>query len=247
MLMLLLAWAVLIFHAPAHAAVFDETGVVKEGSTAAPLIQPFRQASPCPLRYFPVRGQHNTGYGRNERQGPAHWTCNSYQSNSDYVRRSCNDRNAHFGNDLFASQGTPVIATVAGKVAEAGYSSYSGWNVRIVDACGWSHWSIHLDSIAGEIEKEKSIRAGTIIGYVGKSGKASNKVVHLHYSIYPGPGEYCQGVDPWKDYLFAVEEQEGDVCYIPQVCGNINCGPKSYCLRPGKCCPTDRPAPGCPN
>jgi hypothetical protein len=54
------------------------------------------------------------------------------------------------------------------------------------------------------------VKAGTIIGYVGKSGTAANDVVHLHYSIYKN-NDYNTGIDP-HDYLEAVEK---DVCSVP--------------------------------
>src|SRR4030095_16603805 len=48
------------------------------------------------------------------------------------------------------------------------------------------------------------VKAGQIIGYVGKTGTASNGVIHLHYSIYPHRNYHAR-VDP-SPYLHAVEQ-----------------------------------------
>lgn len=163
-------------------------------------------AAACPLAYFPVRGRHETGYQANPSSGDRGiWSCDGAYSNSDYYTRpSCG---GHLGNDIWAAEGTPVVATVSGTIVQAEFSSYSGNQVRIMDDCGWSHYAIHLQAIASGISVGSRIEAGALIGWVGKTG-ATNGVVHLHYSIYPGE-DYCSGVDPWP-YLNAVERNVCD-------------------------------------
>ena len=53
----------------------------------------------------------------------------------------------------------------------------------------------------------KVVKAGDIIGTVGKTGTASNGVVHLHYSIYPN-GNYDAGINPWPH----LHDKEWHVC-----------------------------------
>ena len=155
------------------------------------------------LAFYPVRGRHNNGYD-SQAGNSSLWTCNADRSNSDFIAGD------HLGNDIWAAEGTPVVATVSGTATLVGFSAYSGNKVTIIDACGWYHFSTHLKSIAPGITKGRAIAAGTVIGYVGKSGTASNGVIHLHYSIYPN-GNYDAGVNPWQ-YLKAVEN---DVCNLP--------------------------------
>ena len=155
------------------------------------------------LTYYPVRGRHNNGYD-SQAGNSSLWTCNADRSNSDFVAGD------HLGNDIWAAEGTPVVATVSGTATLVGFSEYSGNKVTIIDSCGWYHFSTHLKSIAPGIANGKHIAAGTVIGYVGKSGTASNGVIHLHYSIYPN-GNYDAGVNPWS-YLKAVES---NVCNLP--------------------------------
>jgi len=219
--------------------IFDETGIAEEGSTEPPddLGRIELQVSPCPLRYYPVRARHDTGWQRNpDPNNRAHWNCNRRHSNSDYYTRpNCN---GHLGIDVWAREGTPVVATVSGTVVQAEFSGYSGNQVRIRDACGWSHYSIHLQRIAPGIARGRRVEAGTVIGYVGRTGTAARNVVHLHYSIYPG-NDYCRGTNPWS-HMRAVES---NVCYVP--CGDRQCGPNQYCVN-NRCCPRQGNAPGCP-
>lgn len=148
------------------------------------------------LVYYPVRGRHNNGYDSTAGDS-SQWTCNADHSNSDFVAVS------HLGNDIWAARGTPVAATVSGTATLVGFDSYSGNKVTIIDSCGWYHFSTHMDSIAPGITNGTHVTAGTVIGYVGNSGTASNGVIHLHYSIYPD-NNYNAGIDPWP-YLRAVE------------------------------------------
>src|SRR5690606_9495795 len=85
-----------------------------------------------------------------------------------------------------------------------GWSDYSGNKVTIIDDCGWYHFYCHLQRIASGMTNGRRVSAGEVIGWVGKTGTASNGVVHLHYSLYPD-GNYDAGIDPWP-YLHAVEQ-----------------------------------------
>src|SRR5262245_59036815 len=80
----------------------DETDQVEERTSAV-------SCAPK-LSVFPVRGKHNTGYESANTGKSSTWTCNAEYSNSDYVW------NKHLGNDIWAAEGTPVVATTDGKV-----------------------------------------------------------------------------------------------------------------------------------
>jgi hypothetical protein len=161
------------------------------------------QRVPAALQYFPVRGRHDTGFSTNTTNHDT-WSCDDANSNSDYCSDlHCTWHGSHLGNDIWADEGAPVVATVDGVVVQSEWSDYSGNRITIRDAHGFSHFSCHLQRREPSIIVGRAVRAGEIIGYVGKTGSASNGVVHLHYSIYPGD-DYDHGVDPWP-YLRAVE------------------------------------------
>jgi hypothetical protein len=149
------------------------------------------------LARYPVMGEHNNGYDSTAGDASL-WSCGDANSNSDFVGAD------HLGNDIWAVEGTPVVATVAGVLTLTGFSDYSGNKVTIIDDCGWYHFYAHLQSIAPGIVDGVRVQAGDVVGAVGRTGTASNGVVHLHYSIYP-EGNYDAGIDPWPA-LHAVEQ-----------------------------------------
>jgi MYXO-CTERM domain-containing protein len=174
------------------------------------------QATTCgvALSKYPVAGKHNNGYDPSAGNSSL-WSCDDGGSNSDYVGGD------HLGNDIWAAEGTPVVATVDGTLLLVGFSNYSGNKVTIKDKCGWYHFYCHLKEIAPGISNGVNVKAGQVLGSVGKTGTASNGVVHLHYSIYPD-GNYDAGVDPWP-YLHAVEHAvcDGGIDTQPDAQGNV--------------------------
>jgi hypothetical protein len=172
------------------------------------------QATTCKakLSVYPVQGKHNNGYDKTAGDH-AQWTCDDAHSNSDFVAGD------HLGNDIWAAEGTPVLATVAGTLRYVENSAYSGNKVTIVDSCGWYHFFCHLQKFGpgiGPSANGKKVTAGQVIGYVGKTGTASNGVVHLHYSLYPDDN-YDKGIDPYP-YLHAVEKNTCGCQPAKEVC-----------------------------
>jgi len=164
-------------------------------------------ASPTAPSLFPVRGVHKTGvFDDAASNNPSLWSCENNNSRSDF------DPPDHIGIDILAAEGTPVVASVAGTIRQAEPSSYSGNQVAVVDACGWTHYSIHLQRLATGITTGVHVNANTIIGYVGHTGTASNGVTHLHHSIYPGlpanNDRYDEGISPYP----LVAAVEHNVC-----------------------------------
>jgi len=89
----------------------------------------------------------------------------------------------HEGNDLFASRGTPAVATVSGEVVQT-TGKIGGNQVKLFGDDGVSYYYTHLDGFgeAGQVD------AGTVIGYVGTSGNAAGGTPHVHFEIHPGGG-----------------------------------------------------------
>src|SRR5262245_33375103 len=93
------------------------------------------------LSAYPVQGVHNHGYDPTAGNSSL-WSCDDANSNSDFVAGD------HLGNDIWAAEGTPVVATVDGTLLLTGWSNYSGNKVTIKDKCGWYHFDCHLKAIA---------------------------------------------------------------------------------------------------
>jgi murein DD-endopeptidase MepM/ murein hydrolase activator NlpD len=87
----------------------------------------------------------------------------------------------HKGIDIFAKEGTPVIAACSGIVVSA-ESNQDGGNVVSVMGPKWRvHYYAHLKSI--KVGTGEFVTRGKEIGTVGTTGNATGKPPHLHYAI----------------------------------------------------------------
>ncbi|NVN98434.1 MAG: M23 family metallopeptidase [Geobacteraceae bacterium] len=87
----------------------------------------------------------------------------------------------HKGIDIFAKEGTPVVAACSGLVVSA-ESNKDGGNVVSVLGPKWRvHYYAHLKTL--KVGGGDFIRRGSEIGTVGTTGNAVGKAPHLHYAI----------------------------------------------------------------
>jgi len=87
----------------------------------------------------------------------------------------------HKGIDIFAKEGTPVIAASPGLVVSA-ESIPDGGNVISVLGPKWRiHYYAHLQSI--NVHAGEYVGTGKQLGTVGTTGNAVGKPPHLHYAI----------------------------------------------------------------
>ncbi|MGH3116068.1 MAG: peptidoglycan DD-metalloendopeptidase family protein [Gaiellales bacterium] len=88
----------------------------------------------------------------------------------------------HKGVDMFAAEGTPVVAPVAGEV-QFGSDDLGGLAFHLWGDDGTYYYGAHLASFAGS---QSHVEAGTVVGYVGRTGNAVGTEPHLHFEIHPG-------------------------------------------------------------
>ena len=158
------------------------------------------------LEVYPVHGPHNGGYDSNW----DNFTCpphpDSSPDNSDFIAGD------HYGNDIFAERGTPVVAARAGDVVSSGWDSVGGWSITVVDECGWWTYYCHFDE-ASPVPEGVTVSAGDVIGSLGNSGNASGTAPHLHFSIFPD-GDYASGINPFE----LLETVDDTACEEPCEC-----------------------------
>jgi murein DD-endopeptidase MepM/ murein hydrolase activator NlpD len=108
----------------------------------------------------PVKGEISTGFGLN---------------------RIINGRrrSQHTGVDLRAEEGSPVLATNHGIVVLVDELFFSGKSV-ILDH-GWGLYSMYFHLSEALVKEGELVRAGTILGRVGSTGRSTGP--HLHWGI----------------------------------------------------------------
>jgi len=84
----------------------------------------------------------------------------------------------HYGMDLAAPTGTPVVAAIAGEVIFAGRAGGYGLLVKVRNGPYGVNYA-HLSKIS--VSKGDAIRRGDLIGLVGATGNARGS--HLHFEL----------------------------------------------------------------
>ena len=108
----------------------------------------------------------------------------------------------HKGIDVFAQEGRPVIAAVAGVVIYQGQLGIGGNVVAVLGPKWRVHYYAHL---ASNDVVPRFVARGAALGRVGTSGNAAGKPPHLHYaviSLVPLPWRYSAATQGWKQMFY---------------------------------------------
>ncbi|PJR03771.1 M23 family metallopeptidase [Avrilella dinanensis] len=100
---------------------------------------------------------------------------------------------AHNGTDYAAPHGTPIMATAAGKVIEAGYTAGNGNYVKIRHNATYTTQYLHMSKIL--VKRGQTVQQGQTIGRVGSTGLATGP--HVCYRFWKNGVQ----VDPLKQNL----------------------------------------------
>ena len=105
----------------------------------------------------------------------------------------------HKGVDIFAKEGTPILASTYGLVLAKYEGETSGKTLILLGP----KWRIHFYAHLSEFKTEKwsLISRAETIGFVGDTGNAKGKPPHLHYSLMtlvPYPWRMDDAPQGWK-------------------------------------------------
>ena len=140
----------------------------------------------------------------------------SYNSYDDFgAKRTYGYSRPHLGCDLIGSMGTPIVAIEEGTVEAIGWNEYGGWRIgiRSLDRKRYYYYA-HLQKdnpYAKPFKVGDSINAGTLIGYMGKTGYSKEENVegieipHLHLGVQIAFSQNSNGEDMWIDVFEIVK------------------------------------------
>lgn len=104
---------------------------------------------------------------------------------------------SHRGIDIFADEGTPVVAVRGGIVVKAGDAGKGGVRAWVKDDQGFFHYYAHMNAL--NVRQGQRVEAGQRIGGVGRTGNAAGTPAHLHYSVNHGGGTSEAGaINPYN-------------------------------------------------
>lgn len=109
------------------------------------------------------------------------WPTNGRISSGFGSRRSSLSGSVRFhaGIDLYAPNGTPVIAADGGQVIQAGYYGGYGYSVLIYHGGGFATFYAHLSGFT--VSPGQMVQRGQVIGFVGTTGWTTGP--HLHFEV----------------------------------------------------------------
>ena len=149
--------------APGHVdlAAQDQTRYERERGHTAEVMATFTPEQPASLRLrLPASGRASSSFG---------------------LRRVFNGqaRNPHSGMDIAAPHGAPVLAAASGVVIDTGDYFFNGNTIWLDHGSGLLTMYCHLSAI--QVKVGEQVKAGSKIGQVGATGRATG--AHLHWSV----------------------------------------------------------------
>jgi len=94
----------------------------------------------------------------------------------------------HQGTDIFAAEGTPIVAVADGVLDRVGWNAIGGYRFWLFDDQGNSFYHAHLSAYSPLAQDGARVKRGDVIGFVGHTGDAQGTPPHLHFEIHPGNG-----------------------------------------------------------
>jgi len=116
----------------------------------------------------------------------------------------------HHGDDIFGQLGQPLVAVTDGTVFSVGWNKVGGNRLWLLDAQGNQFYYAHLSAFSTAAVNGARVKAGEVVGFMGRTGDAEGTPYHLHFEVHPVSFLYLGydgAVDP-TPYLDAWRHQK---------------------------------------
>jgi murein DD-endopeptidase MepM/ murein hydrolase activator NlpD len=140
-----------------------------------------------PRRSSLVRGQAAGGPSGNL-QGYVFPVLGTSNYTNDWGAARASTGIPHQGNDIFADEGTPLVAVADGELNRVGWNSIGGYRLWLRDSYGNTFYYAHLSAFSPLAIDGAQVKAGDVLGFVGHTGDAQYTPPHVHFEIHPGDG-----------------------------------------------------------
>ncbi len=127
-------------------------------------------------------------------------------------------RKPHLGVDFAAPYGTPVRAIGAGKVKWSAWKGSFGRHVEINHGSELISAYSHLSRIHPSVKTGAHVERGQVIGYVGRSGRATGH--HLHFAIFEN-GRYTNPLKTRRSQPAAIVDPARFAAQHEDLCGQL--------------------------
>ena len=124
------------------------------------------------------------------------------------------DVHRHQGIDIFAPQGSPLVAVERGIVVRIGEVRLGGLRLWLIGESGTHYYYAHLSGFA-DVSEGQFVETGHVLGFVGNTGNARSTPPHVHFQVHMDGGAAVNGY-PLLDALRSRDELlvgDGHVAY----------------------------------
>jgi septal ring factor EnvC (AmiA/AmiB activator) len=113
----------------------------------------------------------------------------------------------HNGIDMATPSGTPILASISGRVIEAVKSGDVGYGKYVkIESDKWGSLTAHLSRVDVEIGQE--VTEGQQVGLSGNTGFSTGP--HLHWGVFPIPRDRNNGYAGYIDQTSLITEPNDD-------------------------------------
>jgi murein DD-endopeptidase MepM/ murein hydrolase activator NlpD len=95
------------------------------------------------------------------------------------------DVSYHHGDDIFGQLGQPLLAVADGTVFSVGWNKVGGNRLWLLDGQGNQFYYAHLSAFSTAAVNGARVKAGEVVGFMGRTGDAEGTPYHLHFEVHP--------------------------------------------------------------